>query len=105
MIDEKNLNEEAEYYAKSVFRYYEAVHACKLGFTAGAEWAQKEFVNSLWHDASEKPYDYYYFLVKTKTGNIELCFYNNDVWSKLEIEEDKVTMWLDLRDILPQNID
>ena len=65
----------------------------------------QRFLKSLWHDASEKPYDYCYFLVKTKTGNIELCFYNNDAWSKLEIEEDKVTMWLDLRDILPQNID
>ena len=58
MIDEKKLNEEAEYYAKSVFRYYEAAHACKLGFIAGAEWAQKEFGNSLWHDARKyKPTD------------------------------------------------
>lgn len=25
------------------------------GFVYGAQWAQKEFVNSLWHDASEEP--------------------------------------------------
>lgn len=25
------------------------------GFVCGAQWAQAEFVNSLWHDASEEP--------------------------------------------------
>ena len=55
MIDEMKLDEEAEYYTESVFSYFEAAHACKLGFIAGAEWAQKEFTNSLWHDASEEP--------------------------------------------------
>lgn len=25
------------------------------GFVRGAQWAQAEFVNSLWHDASEEP--------------------------------------------------
>ena len=71
MIDKKKLNEEAEYYTKSVFRYFEAAHACKLGFEAGAEWAQKEFINSLWHDASEEPDDDKEIIISMNVGTIE----------------------------------
>ena len=86
MIDEKNLNKEAEYYAKSVFRYYEAAHACKLGFIAGAEWAQKEFINSLWHDASEEPTKRKLILFETDTlsGLVDLI-----VWDK----QDDWVLW------------
>ena len=45
----------ATVYAKETWNHEEDQFMCIDGFKEGAKWAQKEFVNSLWHDASEEP--------------------------------------------------
>ena len=104
MIDEMNLNEEAECYAKSVFRYYEAAHACKLGFMAGAEWAQKEFIKSLWHDASEEPDDEKEIIISMNVGTIEeecvMLIYRKENPSTLFANGCR--KWCYLSDLLPK---
>lgn len=55
MIDEKKLEEVAFLLSDRSYEFGDEAEACKLGFIAGAQWAQKEFVNSLWHNASEEP--------------------------------------------------
>ena len=81
------------------------LHSAFSLFKAGVEWANEQFVKNLWHDASEEPYDFCDYLVKTKQGYIEVCFYNNNAWSKLNNEGDEVTMWLAIEDIFPKNVD
>ena len=68
MIDEKKIEEAAEdiyeeYFSGNydytiseedhspLFEGANVIHAVKLG----AQWAQKEFIKSLWHDAAEEP--------------------------------------------------
>lgn len=105
MIDEMNLNEEAEYYAKSVFRYYEAAHACKLGFMAVAEWAQKEFFESLWHDASEEPKYRMFILLEVACKVIDrYAVYFTDgsnSWADI-CSRVGVIRWLYIDDLLPK---
>ena len=70
MIDEEKIYEEAngvydEKFLNDTYGiiYYdngdedEAHTPCQVteAFIMGAQWAQKEFIKSLWHDASEKP--------------------------------------------------
>ena len=70
-------------------------------FVEGAEWAQQEFIKSLWHDASEEPERYDDYLVKTKQGCIDHCFFDMNGWHKPKIGGGDVSQWLDLSDILP----
>ncbi len=51
MIDEKRIKEATEKYLEEEgYKPY-----IEKAFQDGAEWAQEEFVKSLWHDASEEP--------------------------------------------------
>ena len=55
MIDEKQINKAMSSYATETFNHIEERFAAMCGFKEGALWAQREFINSLWHDASEEP--------------------------------------------------
>ena len=51
MIDEKKISQATEKYLEEEgYKPY-----IEKAFQDGAEWAQEEFVKSLWHDAREKP--------------------------------------------------
>ena len=56
MIDKKKIEEAAgEWAAEHPSLLPNVYEDNKEGFAHGAEWAQREFVKSLWHKASEKP--------------------------------------------------
>lgn len=51
MIDEKKISQATyKYLEEEGYKPY-----IEQAFKDGAEWAQEEFVKSLWHDASEEP--------------------------------------------------
>ena len=54
MIDEKKIKEAATKYAGKRPKDLLSTER-QSSFKDGAEWAQEEFVKSLWHDASEEP--------------------------------------------------
>ena len=71
MIDEKKIKKAMSSYATETFNHIEERFAAMCGFKEGAEWAQKEFVNSLWHDASEEPDDDKEIIISMNVGTIE----------------------------------
>lgn len=76
------------------------------GFVCGAQWAQAEFVNSLWHDASEEPKkEGVYILMRHTDGSCE-CFRYTGFCDVTWEEERKRLKWWDkwcyLSDILPK---
>ena len=127
MIDEEKIYEEANGVYDEKFRndtygiiYYdngdedEAHTPCQVteAFIMGAQWAQKEFVKSLWHDASEEPRDH---------TDIVYVNENGSVWSEYDYYADnyddafhkgwlsfvnngvlRVIKWCYLSDILPK---
>ena len=126
MIDEKKIYEEANSVYDEKFLndtygtiYYdngdedEAHTPCQVteAFIMGAQWAQKEFVKSLWHDASEEPRDH---------TDIVYVNENGSVWSEYDYYADnyddafhtgwlsfvnngvlRVIKWCYLSDLLP----
>ena len=126
MIDEKKIWEEAngvydEKFLNDTYGiiYYdngdedEAHTPCQVteAFIMGAQWAQKEFVKSLWHDASEEPRDH---------TDIVYVNENGSVWSEYDYYADnyddafhkgwlsfvnngvlRVIKWCYLSDLLP----
>lgn len=72
----------------------------KAGWDAGAKWR----VNSIWHDASEKPITNKEALVKYITGNGEIK-YRIDVFCGYEWKEmchyDKLIQFAYIEDLLP----
>ena len=51
MIDKKKINQATDKYLEEEgYKPY-----IEQSFQDGAQWAQEEFVKSLWHDASEEP--------------------------------------------------
>ena len=127
MIDEEKIYEEAngvydEKFLNDTYGiiYYdngdedEAHTPCQVteAFIMGAQWAQKEFVKSLWHDASEEPRDH---------TDIVYVNENGSVWSEYDYYADnyddafhtgwlsfvnngvlRVIKWCYLSDILPK---
>ena len=77
----------------------------------GAQWAQKEFIKSLWHDASEKPKQHK--MIIALTGGMEsLMNFDAEVynfpfalpkgdWVDL-VDQDGIMRWCYLDDILPK---
>ena len=55
MIDEKKITEAMSSYATETWNHAEERFVAMNGFKEGVEWAQKEFIKSLWHDAAEEP--------------------------------------------------
>lgn len=119
MIDEKKIKEASKaYYRKTQAKCseirddeFEATgkdpglfYVCAdVSFMNGVEWAQREFVKSLWHSAEEEPQRYDDYLVKTIQGCIDSCFFDMNGWHEPKIGGGQVCQWLDLSDILPKS--
>ena len=73
MIDEKKIKEVARAYCDAIYGTLKEEPFIAEAFRQGAIWAQKEFINSLWHDASEAPKDY---------TDIIYVDGDNDVWNE-----------------------
>ena len=124
MIDEKKIEEVAEdiyeeYFSGNydytiseedhspLFEGANVIHAVKLG----AQWAQKEFVKSLWHDASEKP-NQYEMIVAITGGMDSLTNFDAEVYNfpfKMSkgdwvylVDQDGIVRWCYLSDLLPK---
>ncbi len=55
MTDKKKISKASAAHAKATWNHDEEQYFCVDGFNAGANWAIKEFLKDLWHDASEEP--------------------------------------------------
>ena len=123
MIDEKKIEEVAEdiyeeYFSGNydytiseedhspLFEGANVIHAVKLG----AQWAQKEFVKSLWHDASEAPKDYTDIIYVDGANDVwnEDTYYADNYddsfckgWQSFVSSRD-VVKWCYLEDIIPK---
>lgn len=77
------------------------------GFRQGAKWAQKEFVNSLWRNAKEKPKEKGYIITKyfdleEKEVKYELDFIQELVDWKEYTNLNCIMEWCYISDILPK---
>ena len=66
------------------------------GFVEGAEWR----INSVWHDASEKPQDLRMLVAINKDGFPLVCGPNNTDWEET-VKVFKVAKWAYIDDLLP----
>lgn len=124
MIDKKKMEEAAKAYEKKVnaeckklndklsygkneFSFtYKSPDAC---FADGANWAIKEFLQPLWHDAMEEPNPNLNAWIIMQSGAdsweiVKYGGYNKDggqTWQR-EAEKGHVLRWCYLPDILPQ---
>ncbi len=117
MIDEKKIEEAAKvYFNKNIDKWFDngsfiqasdAEDIAHPNFKAGANWAIKEFLKDLWHDASEEPKEHSDFVyIDSKNG----------VWNDSQDNYDDsfgvgwgaacrlldIVQWCYLEDILPQ---
>lgn len=108
MIDDKKIEEAARYYCNN---RYPASHDAPFiaeGFRHGAKWAINEFLNNLWHPASEEPREFAEVLAEAKiTESIktyislkrnDALFKNWDAYSS----GANITRWLYIDDLLPK---
>lgn len=126
MIDEEKIYEEAngvydEKFLNDTYGiiYYdngdedEAHTPCQVteAFIMGAQWAQKEFIKSLWHDASEKPKQHK-MIVAITGGTDSLTNFDAEVynfpftmskgdWVDL-VDQDGIVRWCYFSDLLPK---
>lgn len=101
MINKRRITEASSFYAKETWNHEEDQFVCMDSFKAGAEWAQEEFVENLWHDVEEDPQRYDDYLVKTKQGCIDFCHFNINGWHNPKVGGGNVSKWLDLKYIQP----
>ena len=128
MIDEEKIYEEANGVYEEKFLndtygiiYYdngdedEAHTPCQVteAFIMGAQWAQKEFIKSLWHDASEEPEKFKPCLVYgvfAYAGEEPIEDYCTSVYTSYGWAEDyfprdyepDIVRWCYIDDILPK---
>lgn len=106
MISKENLNQATEKYLEEEgYKPY-----IEQAFKDGAAWAQKEFINSLWHDASDAPKDYTDIIYVDGDNNVwnENTYYADNYddlfckgWQSFVSSRD-VVKWCYLSDILPK---
>ena len=112
MIDEKKIEEAARQHMIKEYcnngdwsfpcKTADIKSQCEDDFKSGACWAMQEFLKDLWHPVSEEPSRYDDYLVITKQGCIDSCYFDADSWHDPKIGGGNVTMWLDYKDILPK---
>ena len=107
MISKENLNQATEKYLEEEgYKLY-----IEQAFKDGAEWAQKEFIKSLWHDASEEPQEHSDIVYIDDKGNVwsEYDYYADNYddafhkgWQSFINTGMPVIKWCYLSDILPK---
>ncbi len=111
----KDIHKAACLYADSVeadytkdgqnyFRGYanEMKDLVRQSFFTGARWYEHDFINLLWHGASEKPKRSDIHLVLTHKGCLDLCWFDRGKWDEPMLGGGDVAMWLDLNDLRPR---
>lgn len=120
MIDDYKIKKASRMYADEVFesRKYDENHlqphhiafieGNTAGFEAGAKWAVNEFINDLWHPASEEPREFAEVLAEAKiTESIKtyISFKKNDAlfknWDAYSSGAN-ITRWLYIDDLFPK---
>lgn len=105
MIDEKKINRATEdYLEEEGYKPY-----IEQAFIDGINWAQKEFVKSLWHDASEEPDAKLDAWLIMQTGKdlfetVKYGGYNEDggqTWQQ-QAKKGNILRWCYLSDLLPK---
>ncbi len=105
MIDEKRIKEAAgEWAAEHPSPRPNVYEDKKEGFVQGAEWAQEEFVKSLWHDASEKPKLNTYCIGYYKDFSDCMVFNNPSDGADWDtyVQHSSLSKWCYVDDILPK---
>ena len=75
----------------------------RSAFVCGATWMRTEFLDTLWHNADEKPADDKLILYVTEcmTGSITALYLLNRNWEEA-CEVLNIDKWLYMDDIIPQ---
>ena len=111
MIDENKINAAATAYARETWNNDEDQFMCMHGSKTGAQWAQQEFVKSLWHDASEEAKDHTDIVYIDEKGNVwsEFDYYAGNYddafhkgWLSFISNGIQVIKWCYLSDLLPK---
>lgn len=108
MIDEQTITREAYKYGNGWTNII-ARSSSVDGFQNGARWAQKEVINSLWHDAAEEPDASLDAWIVMQTGKdfIEVHKYGGfnadggQTWQQ-QAEKGFVIRWAYLSDLMPK---
>ncbi len=104
MIDGKKIEEVARAYCDATYGTLKEEPFIAESFRQGAEWAQKEFINSLWHDASEKPMAKRHVIALTGKRIFVYDFHlkeDDDNWAK-KFHFLHIVRWTYLDDLLPK---
>lgn len=107
MIDEEKILKASRGYCDATYGTLSTDPFIAEGFRQGAQWAQKEFVNSLWHSSEEKPKEKGYIITMCFDGVNPIIVYKlSYIVMPLKWEEychnKRVVEWCYLSDILPQ---
>lgn len=109
MIDEKKIKEAAKAYCDSVYGTVKkepfVAEGFRQGFRQGTEWAQQEFIDSLWHDASEEPSECNFIVAMDGIkGDLTSFFWYGKFekysWRKC-VYDKSIERWCYLSDIMP----
>ncbi len=104
MIDNKKIEKELLRQVESLsWNSMGERHFYKVGFEDAVEWAQKEFVSSLWHDASEEPKELICVITEAPWEDrlIHMLDWNCGDWEK-DAKRQGYIRWCYLDDILPK---
>ena len=101
MIDEKKIKEAATKYAGKRPKDLLSTER-QSSFKDGAEWAQEEFVKSLWHDASEEPKSNKEIITLTKYYGAEALNLSGVFDWEYIAHLHNIIRWAYLDDILPK---
>ena len=105
MIDEKKIKEVARAYCDAIYGTLKEEPFIAESFRQGAIWAQKEFIKSLWHDASEEPKYRKFILLEVACKVIDrYAVYFTDgsnSWADI-CSRVGVIRWLYIDDLLPK---
>lgn len=98
MIDEKKIKEATEkYFEEEGYKPY-----IEQSFKDGAAWVQREFVKSLWHDASEEPKSNKEIITLTKYYGAETLNLSGVFDWEYIAHLHNIIRWAYLDDILPK---
>ena len=105
MIDESKIKEAARAYCDATYGTLKEEPFIAEGFRQGAQWAQQEFINSLWHDASEEPITLSGLIVHDKYENTYYAT-NHSVWVTWDVYKHSFSIdkWLYIDDLLPKEV-
>ena len=127
MLDESKIKEAANAFLEKTREAYtwdcgivsypteikEIENEIKDDFVAGTQWAQQEFIKTLWHDVSEEPEEHSDIIYIDDKGCVwseyDYCADNYEDgrykgWQSFITNIIQVTKWCYLSDILPQEV-